>query len=117
MKSVAAVPRSIHFGGAKIKFHVLELINLTSTNNAHPETGLLTDKILTNVPFLAKTISVQVVDVLISQRDLLVLAIERVTIGPMENVPISMNVHFQQFIATVANVKILKAVIFVLVLR
>ena len=50
-------------------------------------------------------------------KDLHVLVIELVTIGPMENVPTSMNVPYQQYIAMVAHVKILKAVISVLVQR
>ena len=50
-------------------------------------------------------------------KDLHVLVIELVTIGPMENVPTLMNVHYQLFIAMVAHVKILKAVISVLVQR
>ena len=55
--------------------------------------------------------------VLIRIKDLHVLVIELVTIGPMENVPTSMNVLYQQFIAMVENAKILRAVISVLVLR
>ena len=60
-------------------------------------------------------------DVKISKVLLLALAIPAtlvwVTIGPMENVPTSMNVHYQLFIAMVENAMILKAVISVLVLK
>ena len=74
-------------------------------------------KILTNVPFLVKIISVQVEDVSINKKDLLVLVIEQATIGQMESVPILMNAHYQLFIAMAVIVKILKEAIFVHVLR
>ena len=116
-KNVAVVPRSILSGGVKTEFHVLELINQISTNNVPQEMELLMDKISMNAQSLVKIISVQVDDVSINQKDSLVLVTEPVTIGQMENVPISTNVHCQQSIAMVASAKILKAVISVLVLR
>ena len=117
MKNVAVVPRSILSGGVKTEFLVPELISQISMNSAHQEMELLMGKISMNVLSLVKIISVQVDDVSIRQKDSLVLVTEPVTIGQMENVPTSTNVHYQQFIATVASAKILKAVISVLVLR
>ena len=116
-KNVAVVPRSILSGGVKTEFHVLELINQISMNSVHQEMELLMDKISMNALSLVKIISVQVDDVSINQKDSLVLVTEPVTIGQMENVPTSTNVHYQQSIAMVASAKILKAVISVLVLR
>ena len=117
MKNAAVVPRSILFGGVKTEFHVLELTNQISMSSAHQEMELLMDKISMNALSLVKIISVQVGDVSISQKDSLVLVTEPATIGQMENMPTSTNVHCQQFIAMVASAKILKAVISVLVLR
>ena len=117
MKNVAVVPRSILSGGVKTEFHVLELTNQISMSSAHQEMEPSMDKISMNALSLVKIISVQVGDVSISQKDSLVLVTEPVTIGQMENVPTSTNVHCQQFIAMVESAKILKAVISVLVLR
>ena len=117
LKNAAVVPRSILSGGVKTEFLVPELISQISMNSAHQEMELLMDKISMNVLSLVKIISVQVGDVSIRQKDSLVLVTEPVTIGQMENVPTSTNVHYQQFIAMVASAKILKAVISVLVLR
>ena len=75
------------------------------------------DRISMNVLFLEKIIFVQAADVLTNQKDSLVPAIEQVTIGQTENVPILMSAHYQQSIVMAANAKILKAVISVLVLR
>ena len=73
---------------------------------------------LTNYPFrVVRRSRIKADGVLIRIKDLHVLVIELVTIGPMENVPTSMNVLYQQFIAMVENAKILRAVISVLVLR
>ena len=117
LKNAAVVPRSILSGGVKTEFHVLELINQISTNSAPQEMEPSMDKISMNALSLVKIIFVQVGDVSISQKDLLVLVTEPVTIGQTENVPTSTNVHYQQSIAMVASAKILKAVISVLVLR
>ena len=117
MRNVAVVPRSILSGGVKTEFHVLEPTNQIFMNSAHQEMEPSMDKISMNALSLVKKISVQVGDVSISQKDSLVLVTEPVTIGQMENVPTSTNVHCQQFIAMVASAKILKAVISVLVLR
>ena len=93
LKNAAVVPRSILSGGVKIEFHVLELINQISTNSVPQEMEPSMDKISMNALSLVKIISVQVGDVSISQKDLLVLVTEPVTIGQMENVPTSANVQ------------------------